>query len=238
MFEVEDGLWWYRGLRLFLHDAVRRAGLPGRPLVLDAGCGSGATSASLTRTGARLASCDMSEEALRFARLRGVKPLVGADVNALPFRTGVFDAAVCADVFECVEVDEARAARELVRVVRPGGRLIVAVAAYQFLLSEHDAAVHSVRRYTKARARAAFALPGTRLVRAAYLFAPFFPAVLAYRLARRLRRSARGAPTSDLFMPPRAVNAALLAVVAAERALARVVPMPFGTTLLLELQRV
>lgn len=239
MFEVEDTLWWYRALRLFFGDAISSAALPPGAAALDAGCGSGANTILLGASFARVVGCDLSEEAVRLSRRRGLERLLVADVNRLPFRSAAFDYVLCADVFESLEVDERRAIEELARVTKPGGRLVVSVAAFQLLLSEHDRAVHSVRRYTKDRARAAFGVGGIRIARMRYLFGFLFVPMAAYRLTRRLarHRAAAAPPRSDLFMPPRALNALLYGLVRLERLASRWVPMPFGTTVLVELER-
>ena len=175
---------------------------------------------------------------MRLSRLRGFKGLLVADVNRLPLRSAMFDCVLCSDVFESLEVNERQSIEELARVTKPGGRVVLSVAAFQFLLSEHDRAVHSVRRYTKARVRAAFAVGGIRIARMRYLFGFLFLPIVAYRITRRLVRRNPAAPRSDLFMPPRVLDALLYEIVRLERFVARWVPMPFGTTLLVELERV
>lgn len=238
MFETEDRLWWYRGLRLHLERAFRD--LPPGALVLDAGCGTGANLVLLSRRFTRAVGCDLSAEAAALSASRGLRRVVVADLNALPFRAGAFDAVLSSDVLECQEVDEQRAVGELARVTRVGGRLVLSVAAYDFLLSEHDRAVHCVRRYTKHRAGAMLEGGGLRVVDMRYLFGVLFLPIVAYRLLRRWR-SARGpAPPSrsDVFLPPAFVNGALLTIVRLEAALAKVGRLPFGTTLLVTADRV
>jgi len=237
MFELEDRLWWYRGLRLHLSAAIGRAGLRTDARVLDAGCGTGANLVLLAESFNRVVGADLAMDAISLARRRGAKRVLVADINDLPFATSAFDLVLASDVFECAEVDEQRALAELIRVTRPGGRLIVAVAAFQFLLSEHDRAVHSVRRYTKARARRAFAHPALRIARQRYCFGALFPPMAAYRLLWRRPRTDTPA-RSDLAMPPRWLNGLLLAVTRLEARAFVKTPLPFGATLLVELDRV
>ena len=239
MFAVEDALWWYRALRLHLGRAIAAAG-PGRTPALDAGCGTGANLQLLGAAGRRAVGVDLAPAAVTLARERGARRLAVADVNQLPFPAGAFDLVLCADVFECVEVDERAALAELARVTRPGGRIIVAVAAYQWLHSEHDRAVHSVRRYTRARARRVFTTASLRVARARYLFGLFLAPIAAYRLLRRARgpRAPGAAPVSDNALPHPLVNGMLLALARAEFVAGRVASLPFGSTLLLELDRV
>ena len=240
MFEVEDRLWWYRGLRRHLQQAIRRAALPPDALVLDAGCGTGANLALLTRTFGRAVGCDLSAAGVSLASSRGLKRVLVADVNHLPFRAGAFDGVLCSDVMECAEVEPRIAAAELARVTRPGGRLIVSASAYEFLRSEHDRAVHSERRFSRHGFCQALSVPGLQLVGVRHLFAFFFLPIMAFRLVKRSVRDPGTvrAPQSDLFLPPRPVNALLAGLARLEAAVARVWRFPFGTTLLAELKRV
>src|SRR5438093_7395401 len=169
MYDLEDRLWWYRGVRLYFREAIRRANLPSEATVLDAGCGTGANLVLLSQMFTRTIGCDLAETAVAFSTERGHKRVLVADVNHLPFKNGVFDCVLCGDVLECREVDERRAVAELARVTRPGARIILSAAAYQFLMGEHDRAVHAVRRYTKRRLRRAVAVAGVEIVGMRYL---------------------------------------------------------------------
>jgi SAM-dependent methyltransferase len=240
MFELEDRLWWYRGLRRHLQQAIRRAALPPDALVLDAGCGTGANLALLTQTLGRAVGCDLSAAAVSLAASRGLKRVLVADVNHLPFRSGAFDGVLCSDVMECAEVEPRTAAAELARVTRPGGRIIVSASAYEFLRSEHDLAVHSARRFSRRGFAEALAVPGVQVVAVRHLFAFFLLPIAAFRLVKRSVRDPQrvATPQSDLFLPPRPVNALLAGLARLEAAVARVWRLPFGTTLLAELKRV
>ena len=65
-----------------------------------------------------------------------------------------FDLITCLDVIEHTP-DDRVTLRELHRVTRPGGYLLVTVPAYQALWSQHDVANHHFRRYNAPHARAA-----------------------------------------------------------------------------------
>jgi SAM-dependent methyltransferase len=62
---------------------------------------------------------------------------VGADIAALPFRAGAFDAVKATEVLEHVP-DVAGALRECGRVLRPGGRLIITVPFLERLHGDPD----------------------------------------------------------------------------------------------------
>lgn len=103
---------------------VRVIGPIGSRRILDAGCGTGRLAAALASAGARVVGLDADEGMLAVARRRVRGPLVAGDVTRLPFRDGAFDLAVAVTVLEFV-ADPDRAFAELVRVLRPGGRVVV-----------------------------------------------------------------------------------------------------------------
>jgi SAM-dependent methyltransferase len=105
---------------VFVAVAERR---PGR--VLEVGCGRGELAARLgSELGCAVDAVDQSERMVALARARGVDAVVG-DAQSLPFEDGSFDAAVAAwMLFHVPDVE--RALGELARVLRPGGRLVVA----------------------------------------------------------------------------------------------------------------
>jgi SAM-dependent methyltransferase len=71
---------------------------------------------------------------------------VVADVMRLPFKRGVFSHAVCSEVLEHVE-DDRMALKELSRVMRPSGRLIVTFPHRKFYFAIDDRFVGHLRRY-------------------------------------------------------------------------------------------
>lgn len=113
--------------------AVVAAAVPAdAALVLDAGCGPdpGAGTLLAQQPGRRVVALDIGLGTVRLARakaaLGGVVLLpVVADVERLPFRTGAFDAVVCDDTVEHLP-DDVEGLRQLRRVTRPGGTVVVA----------------------------------------------------------------------------------------------------------------
>ena len=100
---------------------------PGHWLV-DVGGGTGARAAQLALAGARPAVCDRSQGMARQAQAKGIPALLGS-VARLPFADGSLDRLLVVDAFHhftrpspAVQV---QAAFELLRVLRPGGRLVL-----------------------------------------------------------------------------------------------------------------
>lgn len=97
---------------------------------LEVGIGTGADALAAEReTGARFIGLDRSVTMVREARRRGLRAAVVADAAALPFRARRFD-GYCSDrTFQHLASPEA-ALLEAARVVRPGGRIVVANPDY------------------------------------------------------------------------------------------------------------
>ena len=92
--------------------------------ILDLAAGTAVSSGPLADTGADVVAADFSLGMLGAATPRPGVDLVAADGLALPFADGVFDAATISFGLRNV-ADTVRCLRELRRVVRPGGRLVV-----------------------------------------------------------------------------------------------------------------
>jgi SAM-dependent methyltransferase len=122
----------YRRKRVDADLAARRGDLRGR--VLDVG-GARRRGRFRPPAGARFVVADID--------LAG-RPQVGADIQALPFRAGVFDAVKATEVLEHVP-DVARALRECGRVLRPGGRLVATVPFLERVHGDPD----DFARYTR-----------------------------------------------------------------------------------------
>ena len=94
--------------------------------VLDAGCGTGLYSRRLLERGAVVSGIDADPGMLAAARLKApAAALVEGDVTALPFPDDSFDLSLAVTLL-CFVEDPPRAVAELVRVTRPGGRVVLA----------------------------------------------------------------------------------------------------------------
>jgi SAM-dependent methyltransferase len=107
------------------------AGLAPGMRVLDAGCGNGIYLRALRERRVTAAGCDLS-----LGMLRGVThcALVNADVTALPMRNGGFDVVLAAHLLDLVP-DRRTAARELRRVLAPGGTCVAVTNGARHLRS-------------------------------------------------------------------------------------------------------
>lgn len=116
------------GLRARFNAVLESVG-PGPGDVLDGGMGPGRLCEELDRRGWRIFGVDLSAGMVELARRRlpeARERLVQGSIEALPFGDATFDAAVAMGVLEYLD-DLPAAVRELARVLRAGGSLVVTI---------------------------------------------------------------------------------------------------------------
>ena len=222
---------WFRGFRQFVSPLIAHLADGRRDLrLIDCGCGTGNNLALLTPYG-RAVGFDVTRGGSISTRRSGCA-VAQADITRIPFASGVFDVATSFDVLQCVEADD-EAVREMARIIKPGGAVVLTLAALDVLRGDHAEAWHEVRRYTPSSARGLIERVGLHAERVSYMFASTFPLMLAVRTGQRLLRPFRALrPDTDIAVPSAPVNAVLTSLVNVEAALARRVPMPIGSSLL------
>ncbi len=207
MLDLDERHWWYRGRRRIIRAELDQLALPAGARMLDAGCGSGRTLQELEPYG-EVCGIELNDEAAGVARARGHGQVRVGRLEALPWEDATFDLITCLDVIEHTPEDR-NALRELRRVCRPGGRLLLTVPAYQFLWSAHDEANHHYRRYARGTLGRAGADAGWRLARMTSFNSLLLPVAATVRLAQRYRRSGEGDRESDLRLGPKWLNGVL-----------------------------
>lgn len=138
--------------------ATRRA-LQLRPgeTVLDLAAGTGVSTVELSRSGATVIATDFSKGMLHAGRFRKV-PMVAGDALHLPFTDGSFDAVTISFGLRNV-ADVDAALRELHRVTKPGGRMVVCEFSAPVLSVFRTAYMEYLMRALPAVARAVSSNP-------------------------------------------------------------------------------
>jgi SAM-dependent methyltransferase len=154
----------------------------------------------------------------RFAGYAGVE-VASLSLPATVINGG-HSAAVALNVLEHIG-DDVGAVRSMAQLVRPGGRVVVLVPAFEFAMSRFDRSVGHVRRYTRRQLRGVFEAAGLTCVRTRYVNAVGLLSWLL--LVRGLRLTPRNGSLVRLFdrclVPP-------------QRLLERWVRPPFGQSVL------
>jgi hypothetical protein len=119
------------------------------------------------------------------------------------------------------------------RLLRPGGHLIVNVAAMEMLRGDHSVLSREVRRYSRRSLAALLTSHGFSIVWMSYTNAVLFPPMALARAVQRWRGlAAEDHADQEISVPAAPVNLALSAALAVESWWLRVGTSPFGSSLL------
>ena len=172
---------------------------------------------------------DVSAEAVRFCKARNCDGILQAAISEIPFKDECFDVVLSLDVLTCLEKGERETAfSEIGRVIKPGGTLVLNLPAYQWLMSRHDRAVGTRRRYTTGGLRRDLENAGFAVRKMTYRNMFLFPAIAVKRLWDKRSGRDAGSERSDLTAVPGAINALLRTVLIFENRLLSRLDLPFG----------
>ncbi len=217
--------WWYRARTDLLQAAL--SGFLGEPRrLLDVGSADGPSVGWMQGDHQRV-TIDVDP--------RGLQPGEGvcASALALPFADCTFDVVGAFDVLEHCS-PERQALDELVRVLAPGGRLLLSVPAYQWAWSDHDVRAGHHRRYTERRLVALARSAGLSVLRSTYAFGGVFPLFVGERVLRRITSRGRTPATEQRLTPVSpAMDRVLMGLCSLDRRLLQRRDLPFGSSVLL-----
>jgi SAM-dependent methyltransferase len=219
--------WWYRARRDIIADYLKReGGLPKNARILEIGCGTGHNLPMLARFGwVEAIEIDPAARAIASERLGA--PVGDARLPELPgIERGAYDLIAVLDVVEHIE-DDVAALRAMGECLKPGGKILIAVPAHQWMWSAHDVVNHHHRRYSKKTLAAAIAKAGLGHNGLRWFNSLLFPLAAASRIAGRLR----GKDDSEDSPPPGPVNALFERIFRLERHLLGRVPLTPGVSI-------
>jgi 2-polyprenyl-3-methyl-5-hydroxy-6-metoxy-1,4-benzoquinol methylase len=236
MEDFEQHYWWHKGkLRLIeaLYDKFVPSEIKNKKVkILEVGCGTGEVLKLLSRWG-DVKGIDISKEALDACRRKGFKNLVQGDINELNLRNeyGSYDLVICLDVLEHVQEDLS-ALKEMNKLLRPGGILMLTVPAYKFLWSTHDEALHHKRRYHSLEIKTKVRDAGFQILKHThYVTVLFFPIAAVRLLNNFVRRTPY--PKTHYLPLPKSINSFFIKILDWEATIVKYFYLPMGTTMAL-----
>lgn len=233
-YRAEREHFWFKGFRQFITPLVDQA-IAGRSHVrlLDCGCGTG-TNLDIFRRRTDAFGFDLTPGGLRFARTHGGLRVARASITHIPYASSTFDVVTSFDVLQCLtEAQETQAVAGMARVLKPGGALILNLAALELLRGSHAVLAEEVRRYTKPLVRQALSRAGLVPERITYTNFSLFPLMLLTRWLQRMRGADRpDVITEDIAIPPAPINTAFTGLLSLEARALRVTDFPVGSSIL------
>ncbi len=257
LYDVESKYWWFLGRKKVAFEMLDRhlqkekffeksleKGLKKSLdkenfLILDAGCGTGKNLEYLQKYG-QTYGLDFCNDALNFCQLRGLNNLSKGEIEHLPYEDNTFDLVTCFGVLYHQGIkDDYAAIKELQRVCKPGGYVLITTPAGKFLtnkylLSQHDISQHTARRHSKTELQGLLKKSGLDVVEITYFNTFLMPAVVLMRVLQKFTRLFFGQKNnlkSDLQLPLPFINRSLLSVLNLEGKLIKSFSLPFGLTL-------
>ena len=227
---LEEDHWWFRGRRDILLQLVDKLNIKTDAAVLEIGCSGGALMAQLKKKGfTDIKGIDTSQVAVELAGERGIENVWVMDGARLNFNDNSFELLIASDVLEHIKDHEA-ALREWYRVLKPGGRLIIFVPAFQFLWSAHDVANHHFRRYNMKTLTRLVQDAGFTIQRRSFWNAGLFPVTLLVRFIQN-KFYRRSKPADNLKAVNQTLNKALFNLLKTENRLLKQINFPLGVSL-------
>jgi SAM-dependent methyltransferase len=237
--KAEARHFWFNGFRYFVVPLLRHTTEGRRNLrLLDCGCGTGRNVALLGEFG-RAYGFDLSAVGLQIGHEAGRTRLARATVVSVPFPDNAFDVVTSFDVLYSLETPDERAAvAEMYRVTRPGGVVLVNVAAMESLRGDHSVLSRELLRYSRSSLASLLTGAGFGVERITYTNAVLFPAMYLGRLLQRKRGLASEENAAEEIRVPSApVNLALTVALWVEGWWLRAFNTPFGSSLLCQARK-
>lgn len=168
--------------------------------------------------------------AIDLANQKGLKNLVAASAEDVPFEDNTFNLVTLMDVLEHLP-DESKALNEAYRVLIKEGHLLITVPALDVLWSNHDVINNHFRRYDKKGLVDIVKQAGFKVEKTTFFFSTLFPLYLLRSLLER-----NGFLNKDnldyLSLPNSIVNRLIFMILSLEAQVIRYLSLPFGSSLI------
>ncbi len=185
LYAIERDHWFYKGKRaIVLHWLKKLTSLDSNKLLLDVGAGTGICVEEF-QPYCRTLGIESSPIAIGLAyhSIQSQPRLLGGSITAIPLKNESVDIVLCLDVLEHI-ADDRQAFLEIVRVIRPGGLVIITVPAFNWAASDWDVALGHHRRYNLTKLQKLIMGPKISIVYRNYINSFVFWPVVVYRKLR------------------------------------------------------
>ncbi len=231
--DLESTYWWHVGRLSIIEKQLQKITRTNKKLetgklnILNVGSGTGGTLPILEKFGT-------SKDALHFLERSGYKGILVKGLQ-LPFKDNTFDIVAALDVLEHIKEDNT-ALVEWLRVLKPGGSLLLTVPAYQWLWSQHDVINNHHRRYIKKNLRAQIKKVGFSIDKSSYAIVFSFPIVAGFRIISKLSKQKSEDYSSFVKLPP-SINKLFINFLKLEAQTQKQINFPLGTSILMVAQK-
>ena len=226
LYELEEHHWWHRAKRELILRLLPPYLPHKRIKILDVGCGTGKNVETFARIGESW-GLDMSPRAIAYCKKRGLTRVKRGTAEKTGLQGASFDVVTLLDVLE--HTDDAKTFREMRRILRPNGLIVLTIPAYSWLWSRWDEVLHHKRRYDKAGLEELLDVEGFEVRKISYVYAFLLVPVFLIRIIKSwLMADSYG---SDFRLSTPLVNRIMLRLSRIEAWAIERFFVPFGTSL-------
>ena len=226
LYSLEENFWFFKGMRKIQFNLLEKYNKNNNLKILDTGCGTGFLMTQLKKYG-EVHGIDISVDALNYCKERGLVNVHKGTIESLPFEENTFDLVTSLDVIYHKWVkSDLEALKEINRVLKKDGLLLVQEASYNFMKSSHDKAVMTRERYTKKNLKKKLEQANFEIKKITYVNTILFPIVLIKRLLESPSES------SEVKKIPKFFNNLFTKILYFESSLLKNINFPFGLSII------
>jgi SAM-dependent methyltransferase len=228
-YDLEKDYWWFVGLRKMVTNLLEKE-IKNNKIgkMLDVGCGTGALMDDMKDSAQELWGVDISEQAISFCKQRGHTNLIQVDATEIPFSDNEFDTISAIGIIEHID-DDKGFVKELARVTKVNGTLIIVSSSFQFLWSMHDIANEHIRRYYLRDLDRIMKDQGFKKIRSSHFNFFLFPIIAPTLIMHKIIFGLKSEKAQRILpIPAKPVNFILKMTLILEAQILKYVSFPFG----------
>lgn len=224
---VEKKHWWHITKRKAAKNLIQKYSSSNQIKILDVGCGTGENVREFSKLG-KCWGIDISPEAIKFCKQKGLTNVSQTSIEKTNFDNKVFDIITILDVLEHVE--EVSTFKEIRRILRNDGIVLITVPAFSWLWSKWDIVLHHKRRYSKNSLKKALESNGFEIIKISYMYSFLVIPALIFRSIKSLLY--RNDYPSDFKLSSNFINLFFTKVVQLENLILNQFSIPIGTSII------
>lgn len=227
LFSLEEKHWWHISKRRIVRKLIEKYNAVSNPKILDIGCGTGKNMEELQNLGI-VYGLDSSPEALLFCKKRGLHNLILGSAEKTHLKKKSFNIITLLDVLE--HTDDSKSLKEIYRILKEKGLIIITVPAYNFLWSSWDVVLHHKRRYTIENLKLILQQNNFHIKKISYMYSFLVLPVFIIRMIKSI--TFKKTYPSDFKLSSSFINLLMDKITRFESYILMCLPIPFGTSII------